>query len=88
MSGLRPAEADSKMDDEFRQLDRRICRLETRDAVRLERDVHIDRRFDRLESMQKDTQGTLNRLGWLIISAVLMAAVAALLSGAFQPLNL
>lgn len=83
MTGPHPAEAGPTMEDEFRQLDRRVCLLETRDAVRLERDVHIDRRFDRLEAMQKDTQGTLNRLGWLIISAVLMAAIAALLSGGF-----
>jgi hypothetical protein len=73
------------MEDDFRQLDRRVGLLETRDAVRLERDVHIDRRFDRLEAMQKDTQGTLNRLGWLIISAVILAALTALVSGGLPP---
>lgn len=67
-------------EEDIKALDRRVAVLETRDAVRLEKDAHMDKRFDRLEQMQRDTQGTLNRLAWMVVSAVVVAALAALLN--------
>lgn len=70
-------------DDDVKSLERRITILETQDAVRKERDHHIDQRFDILERMQRETQGTLQRLAWLVIGAVITAGLAVLLGGQF-----
>ena len=69
--------------DPVRALEKRVTVLETQDAVRKERDIHIDQRFDTIERMHRETQSTLQRLAWLVICAVITAGLAALLGGQF-----
>lgn len=64
-------------DEEIKALERRVSVLETRDAVRQERDNHIDRRFDTLERMVGETQGTLKKASWIIISTVIILSTTA-----------
>ena len=68
---------------EIRKLELRVNILEKDVAVRKERDVHIDRRFDTLEKMQKEVQNTLYKVGWLVVGTVISTGLVYIIGGPF-----
>lgn len=54
---------------------------DTSSAVRTERDKHLDKRFDRLESSLNEVKGYLLKIVWVIILGVLGAFVTFMLRG-------
>lgn len=69
------------MEDRIAALEMRMTAVETYMAVRKERDIHLDRRFDRIEAMVKETQNTQYRVGWIVITFVITGVLAVALGG-------
>ena len=54
---------------------------DTNQAVRTERDKHLDQRFDRVESSINEVKGYLLKIVWVIILGVLGAFVTFMVQG-------
>lgn len=64
---------------------RRLATVESNqvvtDAVRVERDKHMDKRFDQLEESVSEVKGYLLRIVWVIILGIVGALMTFIISG-------
>lgn len=51
------------------------------DAVRTERDKHMDQRFDKLEAAVGEVKGYLLKIVWLIVAGILAALITFIVNG-------
>lgn len=79
------AEDLNRMQAQISALEDRTAALEvwraTTEAVRVERDKHMDDRFDRLEGGLGEVKGYMARLAWLIVSGIIGAIIAFIVAG-------
>lgn len=53
----------------------------TSDAVRAERDKHLDERFDKIEESVKEIKGYLLRIVWILILGIMGGLITFILNG-------
>jgi hypothetical protein len=58
-----------------------VSEAKTDRAVRMERDKHLDRRFDKLEQDVGDVKGYLLKIVWLIVAGIVAALMAFMING-------
>ena len=56
----------------------------TEEAVRRERDRHMDDRFDRLEEGTREVKGYLTRVVWILITAIFLALINFITQGGLE----
>jgi len=75
----------NKMQAQISALEERTSALEiwraTSEAVRVERDKHMDDRFDRIEGGLGEVKGYMARIAWLIFSGIIGAIIAFIVAG-------
>lgn len=71
----------SSQDQRLQALERTVVEAKTDRAVRMERDKHLDRRFDKLEKDVGDVKGYLLRIVWLIVAGILAAFMGFVVNG-------
>jgi uncharacterized coiled-coil protein SlyX len=74
----------SSHDQRLQSLERMVSEAKTDRAVRMERDKHLDRRFDKLEQDVGDVKGYLLKIVWLIVAGIVAAFMAFLVNGGFS----
>lgn len=66
-------------------IETRVISLEqwraTQEALSVERNKHMDERFDKLESSIKDVNGHLTKIVWLIVTSIVVGIMAFILQG-------
>lgn len=55
--------------------------ITTTDAVRAERDKHLDKRFDRLEASVDEVKGYLLKIVWVIVLGIVGALITFITTG-------
>tara|TARA_R100001143_G_C3352849_1_gene130593 strand:+ start:1394 stop:1669 length:276 start_codon:yes stop_codon:yes gene_type:complete len=71
----------SSHDQRIQSLERMVSEAKTDRAVRMERDKHLDRRFDKLERDVGDVKGYLLKIVWLIVAGIVAAFMAFMVNG-------
>ncbi len=65
----------------IRALESTVNEANTDRAVRIERDKHLDKRFDKLELDVGDVKGYLLRIVWLIVAGIVAAFMTFMING-------
>ena len=71
----------SSLDQRVQGIERWKAEQNTNTAVRQERDKHLDRRFDQLESAVDEVKGYLLRIVWIIVAGILGTLLTFMLGG-------
>jgi len=72
---------DNQLELRVRQLEEWKAEQNTNAAVRVERDRHMDGRFDRLENGVSEVKGYLLRIVWVIVLGIVGSLLTFMLGG-------
>lgn len=71
----------TKFEDHNKRLTVLEAKLTMTEAVRAERDKHMDKRFDQLEAGVNEVKGYLLRIVWVIVLGIIGALMTFILNG-------